>query len=290
MSQLPIGVWGQQVAALQFGGISMLRLTFWMTLLLMAAVPASPTAFTQTVAFADVNNGVSCCFVDSGQLFGPTSAVAGPLTAAGGGGNQTAFASGSADYGVLRAFASSYNSASAVQSQAYAIAKFFTVIHVSNQPGFSLPNGTPVVLLLTAGLGDTLSSIVIPGGTTTINARASLDGNGIFDFAAIHDTFQLPAATKTFSISYNTVIGANLPAGAQLVAAVGPQFRDEVANALNTGLFMLDVMTPGATYTSDSGTLFATSGAAGVPEPGSFILAGIGLVIAMRQGRSRKRA
>ena len=86
------------------------------------------------------------------------------------------------------------------------------------------------------------------------------------------------------------MIGANLPTGARLVAAVGPQFRNEVADALNTGLVTLDVMTPGATYTSDSGTLFATSGAAGVPEPGSFILAGIGLVIAMRQGRSRKRA
>ena len=267
----------------------MLRLTFGITLLLMAAVPASPAAFTQTIAFADVNNGVSCCNVDSGQLFWPTSSVAGPLTAAGGGGNQTAYASGSADYGVLRAFASSYNSASSVQSQAYAIAKFFTVIHLVNQPGFSLPNGTPVVLMLTAGLGDTLSSIVIPGGTTTINARASLDGSGIFDFAVIHDTFQLPAASKTFSIFYNTVMGANLPAGAQLVAAVGPQFRNEVANALNTGLFTLDVMTPGVTYTSDSGTLFATSGSNAVPEPGSFFVAGIGLVMAMLHRRSRAR-
>ena len=266
------------------------RLTFWMTLLLMAAVPASSAAFTQTVAFANADNAVSCCYVDSGQLFGPTSATAGPLTAAAGGGNQTAFATGSADYGILRAFASSFNSAAINQSQAYAISTFSTVIHVINKPGFALPNGTPVVLFLTLHLGDTLSSTVIPGGTTTVNARASLEGIGIYDVLTIYDHFLLPAAAKTVSFSYHTVIGANLPTGARLVAAVGPQFRNEVADALNTGLVTLDVMTPGATYTSDSGTLFATSGTGGVPEPGSFILAGIGLVIVMRHRRSSKRA
>jgi hypothetical protein len=50
------------------------------------------------------------------------------------------------------------------------------------------------------------------------------------------------------------------------------------ADATNTGLFFLRLLTPGSTYTSDSGTIYATGAVAGVPEPGSIALLTSGLI------------
>ena len=146
-------------------------------LMAVASLPAWPGSITSTVAFADAPGGGGSAYVDSGELPGPTSAIAGPFTGNGGNGNLNAFARGSADFGILRAFASAYSPAFDVfQPQAYAIAKWRDTIHVIS-PGNVLPNGTPVTLFFSMSLGDTLTSIAGSGGGT-VNARSSLDGIG----------------------------------------------------------------------------------------------------------------
>ncbi len=90
----------------------MLRMPAFRVGLLMAAasLPAWPGSITSTVAFASAPAGGSA-YVDSGQQPGPTSATAGPFIGNGGNGNLNAFAKGSAEFGVLKAFASAYSPA-----------------------------------------------------------------------------------------------------------------------------------------------------------------------------------
>jgi len=64
------------------------------------------------------------------------------------------------------------------------------------------------------------------------------------------------------------------------------------ADATNTGLFFLRLLTAGSTYTSDSGTTYATGAARAVPEPGSIALLSsglIGIAALNRRGRRHRR-
>ncbi|HEV2447749.1 MAG TPA: PEP-CTERM sorting domain-containing protein, partial [Candidatus Sulfopaludibacter sp.] len=72
--------------------------------------------------------------------------------------------------------------------------------------------------------------------------------------------------------------------GADLTAQTQAQQGYATADASSTGLFSLQVLTPGGGYTSQGGVVFATSFSA-APEPGTLALGGLGCLFLLLAAR-----
>ncbi|MSV29406.1 MAG: PEP-CTERM sorting domain-containing protein [Bryobacterales bacterium] len=249
-----------------------------------ASLSAAAVSFTITSGYTYVE-GVAALFT-SGELPGPSTASAIPVSVGSGLGFQTAYSTGSANFGTLKAFATAYSASPFVFPQTQVEARWKDTIHVFS-PGGILPDGTPITVSFSLHLSDILTSITVGPGYTGSNAWAFLDGLGAVNFLHVYDSFGSPPAAYTVSGTYNTTVGADLLIGANLQANAGPQNADATADASNTGLFAMEILTPGASYTSASGTVYETSLQA-VPEPGSFALAGIALGLAILRRGARK--
>ena len=146
-----------------------------------------------------------------------------------------------------------------------------------------LPSGTPVSFLITAVLNSSISG---PSGETYAYSD--------FDFLSKADV----TATNTDGASnglisqsavVQTTSGANLSFVASLygIASVNDLTESESAtvDASDTANFYIDVLTPGASYTTASGLSYT----AVAPEPASLGLAGGALLVLWAGMRIRKR-
>ena len=248
-----------------------------------ATLSAAAISFTETSGYTYIN-GIPVTF-DTGQVAGPTSGSAGPTTD----GFQSAYSFGSADFGILRGFSTATAPNAFVEPQTQLVAEWEDTIHVFS-PGGLLPDGTPVTVFLSLHLSDVLTSVPVVGGYTGSNAAATLDGLGADAGLFIHDVFDNPPTPSTISGLYDTTVGADLLIGAILTSNAGPQNALATADASNTGLFAMNILTDGASYTSASGTIYATSIVEPAPEPGTIWLAGFALVFVPAFRMARRRA
>ncbi len=246
-----------------------------------ATLSAAAVSFTRTSGFTYVD-AVAELF-DSGEVHGPSSGKAGPSPNGVGLQFQTAYTEGSADFGTLRALATGYSSHALLLPQARTNAEWRDTIHISSPV---LPNGAPATIFFALQL--TALVTTIPNGPVVIgsNAWAYLDGLGAINDLFVYDAFGIPLAALA-SGTYNTTVGSDLLIGADLQVNIGPQDAYAAADAKNTGLFAMKILTPDVYYTSASGTVFASSFQP-VPEPGTFVLVGIALGLALHRRRSRK--
>lgn len=133
----------------------------------------------------------------------------------------------------------------------------------------TLPNGTPVSFLATITMHHTLSG--------NLPASASADVTGPFGLS-LHDSLSSPIPAQSISTIVNTAIGSQLSATSTFTLSAGasgiaPFNLSSSATAENTATFAFQPITPGASYSTASGTVF-------VPEPATIwlMLAGAAVV------------
>jgi hypothetical protein len=160
-----------------------------------------------------------------------------------------------------------------------------------------LPLGTPVEI----GLAESLYST---SGHIGDCDDAAVDDEEALNFTSVSATgalFLQQGPCDYFHPSAGTVIGTGnsvsttitLPVGEILnleqvllvdtgvIVGEGADETSAVFDALDTGLFALDILTPGASYVSDSGTIYLTElPTENIPEPSSawLLAAGLGVV------------
>ncbi len=137
----------------------------------------------------------------------------------------------------------------------------------------SLPIGTPVSLLLTMSLDATLAASQRGGD---FDAAATFElGNSHLSIVANHaGTFH-----QVQTLVFSTRVGAVLSPVGELQALGGetdsPGTSEyKLVDASHTALFYIDVLTPGATYTTASGYTYFSS----TPEAPTLVLLGSGLI------------
>ena len=238
--------------------------------LLGMTTSASSAAFVraQTAAY-DQNIGA---YSDSGMIAGPlATAESGPLSDFGGTFHSKAFAQYSTALGTsLGVLSEMTNTYALFQSQTPANAWWGLTMTVLGAPG------TQVTFNQGLQLHDTLTAIRYPGAPDNLGAEASVfyDGTGALAGLSLHDRTQAPLATKTVwrTVTYN--VGDVLNLGAYLTSNASAQLGEAKADGYSTGLFALQVVTPGGNYSTENGVRFLTSfgPAAGVPEPSAWTL------------------
>lgn len=144
----------------------------------------------------------------------------------------------------------------------------------------TLPLGTPVQLQAALSLHRSLSGS--PG--TVVYASAY----GPFGLS-IYDSLSAPNPVQSVSKLVSTQVGSVLSLSGWMYFNAGGTSEGPGISALmdawNTSRFTLEVLTPGAGYSSASGLGYA------VPEPGTATLLGIGVAVAgliLRFGRGRR--
>jgi hypothetical protein len=151
-----------------------------------------------------------------------------------------------------------------------------------------LPAGTPVDLMFT----DNLHSVLTGGALGDISAIAhsQLEVSGLSRIDIFNDVHNSPRSNISESEVLHTVSGATITIDGLLIlsasAGVGPGgalSASATADASNTNDTLINVLTPGASYSAASGTVY--SQLTTTPEPSSgtlFLLAG-GLLAVVRR-------
>jgi len=106
-------------------------------------------------------------------------------------------------------------------------------------------------------------------------AFVNYDGAGALAALAIHDAANAAAPSLTLYYQYTATVGSYFDIGADLTAQTQATNGYAKADASSTGLFSLQVLTPGGGYAS-SGAQFATSFDTDAPEPGTSALFAFG--------------
>ena len=239
----------------------------------------------QTAAY-DQNTGFNVS--DSGAIAGPlATAESGPFSDFGGTFHSKAYAQYSvalgASLGVLSEMTNTYP---LFQSQTPANAWWGLTLTVLGAPG------TQVTFNEGLQLHDMVTATRYPGAPDNLGAVAtvSYDGTGALAGLSLHDSSQAPLAVRTVwrTVTYN--VGDALNFGAYLYSNASAQDGEARADAYSTGLFALQVVTPGGDYSTENGVRFLTSfdAGAGVPEPSTwtFMIGGFGLAgAALRRRR-----
>jgi len=121
-------------------------------------------------------------------------------------------------------------------------------------------------------------------------AFVNYTGAGVIASMFIHDATPHPASSTTIHFYVYENVGAYFDVGADLTAQSQAQQGFATADASSTGLFSMQVVTPGGGYTSQGGVVFATS-LDTVPEPGTIVAAALGCLVllaaAWRKGQPR---
>lgn len=156
-----------------------------------------------------------------------------------------------------------------------------------------LPTGTPVELRFTTVLSGLLSpSLVGPG----VNNFAVADAFFQAGASQLHATGVPGILTTTDTMVVHSSVGAALSLEAQLILTAsatadvlrGIAAASETANYSNTSDFFIDVLTPGASYITDSGQTYFSPEP--TPEPSTFLLLGSGFAaVAGGAWRSRRK-
>lgn len=250
----------------------------------VTSASASAYVRAQTAAY-DQNTGFNVS--DSGSIAGPlATAESGPFSDFGGTFHSKAYAqyndSLGAALGVLSEMTNTYP---LYQSQTPANAWWGLTMTVLGAPG------TQVTFNEGLQLHDTVTANRYPGAPDNLGAEATVfyDGTGALAGLSLHDSSQAPLAVKTVwrTVTYN--VGDVLNFGAYLNSNATAQDGAATADAYSTGLFALQVVTPGGDYSTENGVRFLTSfdASAGVPEPSTWtvLIGGFGMAGAVLRRR-----
>jgi len=118
-------------------------------------------------------------------------------------------------------------------------------------------------------------------------AFVNYDGAGALASLAIHDGNPHPAGLITRYLDVTVPVGTYLDIGADLTAQTQAQQGYATADASSTGLFSLQVLTPGGGYTTQGGVVFAASFNT-APEPGTFAAGGLGCLFLLLVARKSR--
>lgn len=143
----------------------------------------------------------------------------------------------------------------------------------------TLPAGTPVSYRVTATLDDRLSYTatdpsVANGCNPSIQGAELQTDIGTIWGSACHATSRTISQVLTSTVGGTALIVEYLYADSRADDQPGIGFDQATVNASDTARLFVQVLTPGATYSSASGTTYDAS----APEPASLALLGVGLL------------
>jgi len=249
------------------------------------------SAWVQATSSACICNGLPWdvgSSANSGQLSqGFVSETSGPFTDNYPGSNGSQYADGwssADDLGTLKAFSQVDATVPIPEVQADGHSYWGATLLATCAPPASCPGG--VTFDAAIELHDTL----VAGNYGQYGGGSFVNYTGAGEIATlfIHDAADQPAATLTLDYQFTVPVGTYFDIGADLTAQTQAQEGFATADASSTGLFALDVLTPGGGYVG-SGAPFATSFSTGAPEPGTTAMAALGcgmlLVGFVRRGR-----
>jgi hypothetical protein len=249
-------------------------------LALSSAIPAGASAFGITYdvsSRACVNNQNNCDMHQGSAINIPNPVHISPLNSSESttnNGGQSSFATvhGDIGYGVIKGYvegdASATLSLAALGGAGFDGVWADTVTITST----TLPRGTPVSLLMILNADAVLQN--------TTSASSSFNSTLTLGSQQLHIVQSGPATVSTTrQLVVNTTVGANLSFQGQLILGATAQNFTGVDNAsasvdaTHSVDSFLEVLTPGASYTTASGFSYSP-----VPEPGSFALLGSGIL------------
>ena len=161
----------------------------------------------------------------------------------------------------------------------YEVGSWYDLIHVTSP---TLAAGTPVRLQLTSTLEGTKSAFApYPNNGTHAYLRTAFGSE--FSLIVMQDGI----LSSSKDIFVDTYVGDMLNLGSSMEIQGETSITDSGpstcrVDAFNTGLVTLASLTPGATFTSDSGYAY---GAAPVPEPATFAALALGAAALLRRRR-----
>jgi hypothetical protein len=245
-----------------------------------SGVMATPYVRALTAAY-DQNTGFNV--QDTGQIAGPlgfaeSGPFADPFVPIGNTFHAKAYALFTPSGPELGAYSTVDNNVPLFQAETPAEAWWSATLTVTGTPG------TQVTFNLGIHLADALSGIVYPGFPSNLGVEAVADliGTGAYAGLSIHDSLVSPAASKTVWKLMTFNVGDVVTLGGDLTTNASAQGGTATADAFSTGLFALQILTPGGGYTTENDMVFATSFDvfAAVPEPETYlmVLTGLGLL------------
>lgn len=282
-----------------------------------AAVPlpaASAYSFVETKVIVNAGGSASDFDTNNNPLPGTSSAsstasrsysyTSGPLSGYSGSGGGNTSASATASYGTLKGIVSGSGSASGASAQGEAKANAVFTDYLT----FSAPGGGPVSILFGLGIEGAVSAVNGNAGAGVsggISVWTPTTSNVLWSGAASINSATDPTTTASKTVTFKAgdilQIEGGLSLSGAFVISSGftgfPPFSPSqsgsfTADASNTAEVFFEILTPGATYQSASGTLYrsAPSWATPVPEPQTYalMLAGLaGLSLFAKAGQRR---
>lgn len=293
---------------------SILMLASLAPLLVHAALPAS-SAYTTVQSRVAINAGDFAGDNDTGNNPLPgTSSVSssasrsysytsGPLTGYSGSGSGNASASATAAYGSLKGIVSGSGTAAGGS----AVGEARLTASFEDYLSFSAPGGGPISILFGLGIEGAVNAVNgnggggISGGISIWTPPTSkLLWSGSASINSATDPTQTVSKLVTFQAGDVLQIAAGLGmAGAFTVSSAHTgnppvaiaKSGSFTADFSNTAELFFEILTPGASYTSASGTVYrsAPSWATPVPEPATYLLMLAGLAGVVLTATARRR-
>jgi hypothetical protein len=219
----------------------------------------------------------------SGSVTGPIGDPCGPCAA-----HATANFAGTAKFGVLSGMVSaSASSTPFLGEQFYKFGATSTASEILQFSDLFTPTPSTAVgglqprdlaqYLFTLILSSTASVLPgVQGGSdvcsTTSVRLTDFVGNSLSDNPCLGPVVRVQSRVATFAIGRTIIISSSIELGT--IAFAGRYFNTEATNmvdAANTGVLTIQSLTPGASFTTASGSDYSGSAAA-VPEPSSILL------------------